>query len=83
MYHQKDSRLWIHRTDEPVADRDAAKDEVDQGKAGAEQCMFLVLNDLGVKHVVLYVRLVLDRSLHLKDRWRHNTVVIYTRKNTH
>jgi hypothetical protein len=55
MYHEEDQRLWVSGTDEPASDRDVAEDEVDQGKAGAEQCVFLVLDDLGFEHDVLSV----------------------------
>jgi hypothetical protein len=55
MHHEEDPRLWLLGTDEPASDSHAAEDEVDQGEAGFEQCVFLVFDDLGVEHDVFFV----------------------------
>jgi hypothetical protein len=55
VHHQEDSGLWIPGADEPAPNRYVAENEVGQGKAGAEQRVFLVLDDLRAEHDVLAV----------------------------
>lgn len=60
MHHEEDQGLRLPVPDVPITHRDVAAHEMDQGQEGAEQCLFLVLDDLGTEHDVLVIRPLLD-----------------------
>ena len=60
MHHEENQGIWVPVSDEPTSYRDAAAHKVGKGKEGAEQCVFLVLDDIGAEHDVLVVCSLLD-----------------------
>ncbi len=50
MHHEENTWIWISGSNEPASNCHATTDEVGEGEARPQQCLFLVLNDPRFEH---------------------------------
>jgi hypothetical protein len=60
MYHKENPRIWVSGSDEPTPYCDDSTNKMGEGEEGLEQCLLLVLNDLGSEHDLFSVCSMLD-----------------------